>query len=279
MVAFCMTLTVRTLGSIASKQLVTVNQDDRLEDAAKVISARHLSALVVVDRSQTPVGLLSTTDIVRHAANVRGLRVAKAMTHTLFTLDASTPVAAAARILAASHLHRIIVTEQGKIVGLVSLTDIVRLVGEVGLRDEPSPNDALPSAPIDMTSARALFGASLARCGPKLVETFYTGFLSSSPEVQKMFENVDMEQQQRSVAAAFQLAIDVSRDPGLREKLNQQAEIHDRHHRDVGPELYEIWVNSLVAAVQIHDPEFSPVVEQAWRLMLGNVASYMLRRY
>lgn len=269
-----------TLGSIASKHLVTIGQDERLDEAIRLISARHLSALVVVDRSGVAVGLLSTTDIARHALHVLGTHVRDAMTPTLFTLDAATPVALAARLIAASHLHRVVVTEHGKIVGIVSLTDIARLVGEVGLRDDAVPGDAPATAGVDIGALRDIFAASVARCGAALVDTLYDELLASSPQMKSMFANVDMAKQKRAIVDTFALAIEVSNDdPGALARLSSHATVHDREHRNVAPELYEAWLESAITAVRKHDPSVSPAVEQAWRVMIGNVASFMSRRY
>jgi CBS domain-containing protein len=57
--------------------------------------------------------------------------VADAMTRTpLFTMPPNTPVPAAAELMRRAHVHRVLVMESGKLVGIVTALDIVRAVAE-----------------------------------------------------------------------------------------------------------------------------------------------------
>lgn len=269
-----------TLGDLATRSLVTIRQEASLQDAAALLSARHVGALVAVDRDDQPVGILSTTDLVRHYAQ-RNLRVKEAMSPTLFSLPTTTPVADAARLLANGGIHRVLVSEDTRIVGVVTVLDIARLVGQVGLQGEPRPGEGPTTAQIDIAAPRALYEASLARCAtPQFGDRFYARFIGASPEIASHFAGVDMARQKASIMRAFHLAADIAAArPGALAKLTDQATLHDRDHKNIRPELYDVWLESLTDTVRECDPAWTPMVDQAWRIVLGHVIAFMRRRY
>jgi CBS domain-containing protein len=50
------------------------------------------------------------------------------MTPTIFTVPATTPVSEIAREMVAGHVHRLFVTRRGRIVGIISALDLVKLL-------------------------------------------------------------------------------------------------------------------------------------------------------
>jgi hypothetical protein len=54
---------------------------------------------------------------------------------------------------------------------------------------------------------------------------------------------------------------------------------HSRTDLDIGPALYDHWLDCLVATARQHDPEFSPEIEAAWRETLAVGIDYMRSRY
>ncbi|HEX2731203.1 MAG TPA: CBS domain-containing protein [Polyangiaceae bacterium] len=272
---------VRTVGSIATRSLITIADNKPAKLALDLLVARHVSSLVVVTSSGEPVGLVSATDLLRQR-DVQNPSVRDVMTPTLMSIDVETPVTTAARLMSTSHIHRLLVTEAGKLIGLVSLTDIARLVGSVGLRGEPPPDDGLLAIGLDISSPSGLVQASLARSNAngQLAKKFYELFVDASPMIARHFETTDMATQRRAIGEAFQLAIDVAcNTPGALAQLRVQAEHHDRRHLNVLPELYDVWLSSLIHSIRQCDPLFSPFVEQAWRIVMGHVIDYMRRRW
>jgi len=275
------------LGAIASKQLVTITSTATLREASQLITLHHVSAIVIVNGRGEPVGLISQYDVSRFASQPAGKgnaldrAVTEAMTPTLLTLQADCRVIAAARIMTASHIHRVLVMSGATLVGLVSLTDIARLVGEVGFhRDPPTADDDVLLA--NLKSPREAFAASLARCVARhdFGERLYTRFLAMSPDIRARFAGVDMARQQAAIVAMLQIVVDVTQaKPEALAKFGEYAVLHDRDHHDVRPEHYALWLESLVATARASDPKFDLGVEQAWRMVLGHVIAYMSRRY
>ncbi len=57
------------------------------------------------------------------------------MTPELITLDPDAPVRDVARVMLERHIHRVLITAGRRLVGLVSCTDLVRLLAEGRLRE------------------------------------------------------------------------------------------------------------------------------------------------
>ncbi|MFT3693182.1 MAG: CBS domain-containing protein [Kofleriaceae bacterium] len=282
--------TTYRLSQIASRDLMTVFREARLRDAAHTMVERHISALVVVDANNEPVGLITMSAINRHLCRpmLRGKPsptlerpVFEAMTPILLTLHEDCPVVVAARIMSSSRIHRVLVTQGGRCTGLVSLTDIARLVAEVGLHGDV-PDSAELESVIDIRSPRELFVASMDRCleHAGFVEAFCTRFLATSSDIRAKFAGGDIAKQHAALTSGFRYATDVALGkPGALGHLTEEAALHDHHHRDIRPEMYALWLESLIATVRETDARCDLVTEHAWRIMMGNVISYMTRRY
>ncbi|MGB6001437.1 MAG: globin [Thermoanaerobaculia bacterium] len=129
----------------------------------------------------------------------------------------------------------------------------------------------------------ATFDQSLHRCdnNPEFLDLFYERFLASSPKVKQKFENTDFAKQKRLLRASFYLILLASEDPenGPERYLGYLAARHSTSDLDIGSELYDLWLDSLLATVKECDPEYSPEVEEVWERMMEIGIDYMLRRY
>lgn len=127
------------------------------------------------------------------------------------------------------------------------------------------------------------FDASLRRCDavPDFLDRFYERFLGSSPKVRAKFENTNFERQKRLLRASFYLILmaaeDRDGDPGV--YLEKIALRHSTADLNIGAELYDLWLDSLLEVVKECDPHFDSEVEEAWERMMGVGISYLLRRY
>lgn len=59
--------------------------------------------------------------------------VSEVMTRTITAVDRDTPVRDAAELMLKAHVHRILVLEDGELVGLVTTTDILKAVSQHGI--------------------------------------------------------------------------------------------------------------------------------------------------
>jgi CBS domain-containing protein len=109
-----------------------------LNKAVVLLSDNHLSALPVVDRQGKLVGVFSTADLVT-AESEAGDEVTReslfertpvrdVMTPYVLTVTPETDVKEAAQQMLYSNVHRLFVTRNDRLVGVISTTDIARAV-------------------------------------------------------------------------------------------------------------------------------------------------------
>jgi hemoglobin-like flavoprotein len=128
------------------------------------------------------------------------------------------------------------------------------------------------------------FLASLKRClaAPAFLESFYARFVGSSEEIREKFRNTDMKRQARVLEDSLYVvanAVQGTENSLAREALPALAARHSRQDLDVPPRLYDQWIECLVETARVHDPQFAPEVEAAWRETLAFGADYMRQRY
>ncbi|NLE87790.1 MAG: globin [Myxococcales bacterium] len=128
----------------------------------------------------------------------------------------------------------------------------------------------------------ATFEASLARClrHDGFLQTFYDKFLQSSPEVPRKFAGTDFDRQRKVLESSLYMVARAAlgEEDGV-EHLQHIAESHSRRRFDIGPSLYALWLDSLVATAREIDPEFDDHVEKCWRALLSANIDYMIDVY
>ena len=121
---------------------------------------------------------------------------------------------------------------------------------------------------------------SYGRCcaSPAFFDDFYQRFLASSPRVREKFAHTDMAAQQRLLRHGIMNLLLVARGlPATR--LHQLGESHCRARLDIGPELYELWVDCLLATLAQYDPVFDETLRAEWRQRLEAGIAVMRSHY
>ena len=127
------------------------------------------------------------------------------------------------------------------------------------------------------------FDDSLARCNvkPGFLDRFYERFLEMSPKVSEKFSNTDFVRQKRALRASFHMMLLAAGDgeTGTVRYLESLATSHGRNQLDIGAELYDYWLDSLLAAVREFDRDWDHEVEAAWEQVMGVGIQYLLSHY
>lgn len=123
---------------------------------------------------------------------------------------------------------------------------------------------------------------SLERCAEskEFIPTFYDNFISSSEEVREKFRNTDFNRQNQMLLNSLRLACEavIGNEEGLKE-LRDRGERHSRRHLNIKPELYDLWLSSLINAARTYDKHWDIEVETSWNFVLGEVIRHMLKYY
>lgn len=112
-----------------TRTIVSIDSKSKVKDAARMMVDRGVGSLIA-NRDGLPFGILTERDltekIVARSADPSKVTVAEIMTAPLTTIDASANIIDAARRMVEKRIKRLVVTDQDKIIGIVSQTDIVQ---------------------------------------------------------------------------------------------------------------------------------------------------------
>ena len=116
---------------LASKgaSVVTIHPDQTVREALALFAERNIGALVVVDDARRAVGMITERGILRSAlTNDRVLTapVGAVMTREVVIGHPSDDLMSVAHTMTEKRIRHLPVMEQGKLVGIVSLGDLVR---------------------------------------------------------------------------------------------------------------------------------------------------------
>ena len=112
---------------IMTRALITVNLATTALQVAKMMEQGGIGAILVQD-NDNPVGIITDRDFAtRVVANnlPSDTSVEKIMSSPLISINYNEPISAAAERMTSKKIRKLAVTENGKIVGIVTSTDLV----------------------------------------------------------------------------------------------------------------------------------------------------------
>ena len=120
--------------------VISCRPETSLEEVARVMDSKDISALVVVNEAGDVVGVISRTDLVNarfvepYLKHWPGMTAEHLMSRPVISVSPDTPVVEAAHLLRDKQVHRLVVVDrEGKHVrplGILSVTDLAKHVSE-----------------------------------------------------------------------------------------------------------------------------------------------------
>jgi CBS domain-containing protein len=153
-----------TAGDLMTCDVATVHPEQTLLEAVKLMASRRVSGLPVVDEESRVIGMLTEGDLVRWhegyserearwldmladgfelaPAFVEGIReqhrsVKRVMTPGATTVTEDMPAREIARLMQAKDIKRVPVVRNGKLIGIVARSDLVRALAQA-LEEKPA---------------------------------------------------------------------------------------------------------------------------------------------
>jgi CBS domain-containing protein len=123
-------MTVKTVLTSKGDNVVTIEPTASLAAAVKILADRRIGALVVFGADWRVIGIISERDIVRALAE-RGERaldelVGQVMTRKVATCRSAETIGAIMERMTAGKFRHVPVVEDGQLVGIVSIGDVVK---------------------------------------------------------------------------------------------------------------------------------------------------------
>ena len=115
---------------IMSDRVISIDQNETVSAAAKLLKRCNIGALPVCDSSHRLRGMLTDRDIVTRCvaadADPEQLRVSEIMSRGVVTAGPFDELDQVVKIMGADQVRRLPVLDEGRLVGMVTLCDMAR---------------------------------------------------------------------------------------------------------------------------------------------------------
>jgi len=135
----------REIEHIMTKEVVTITPENTLYEAARIMGEKHVGSLIVV-KYDTPVGVITERDLLREVVareidlekdwlvggvTIKEEKVEEIMSYPLTTISHTSSIKEAAQMMIEKKIRRLAVRESGKVVGIITASDLIRSLPEV----------------------------------------------------------------------------------------------------------------------------------------------------
>lgn len=147
----------RRIGELMHPKVICLSPDATVREAEALLSAQHVGGAPVVDPEGRILGIVSQNDLARHvsrrvteaeagrfytdeddfqeiggqATDLGTTPVAKVMSRRVWSVGRDDAAAAAAQLMREHRIHRVLVTEEGRLAGILTSLDLLQVVAEM----------------------------------------------------------------------------------------------------------------------------------------------------
>ena len=114
---------------VMTTEVVTVQPSMTVQELARLLAERHISGVPVVDHMGRVLGIVSEADILSRRQSEETVRAI--MTTDVVAVTEEESVNEIALLLWMKRINRVPVLRQGKLVGIVSRTDLVKALAGI----------------------------------------------------------------------------------------------------------------------------------------------------
>lgn len=118
------------VGRWMTKSPVVTEPDEKLESVRQKMDRGKFRRLPVVENGKL-VGILSDRDLRQHAGSLERVKVSGVMTSEVVTVPSRTLLDRAAHLMVKHKVGGLPVVDEGKLVGIITATDLLRAFAEV----------------------------------------------------------------------------------------------------------------------------------------------------
>jgi CBS domain-containing protein len=124
-------MTVRKILNLKGSDVVTIAPEKKLLDAIALLTKHRIGALIVTGKKSEVLGVLSERDIVRLLSNKDNNRfentVESAMTSPVKSCEPDDTIQRIMHVMTQGRFRHMPVVENGKLAGVISIGDVVKL--------------------------------------------------------------------------------------------------------------------------------------------------------
>ncbi len=127
-----------TIGEICNREVIVIQRDETIQEAAKLMRQFHVGAIIVIDKPNggtVPVGVITDRDLVVEVMATEldetVITVGDIMAPELFTVTENTAIDEAVELMRKKTVRRLpVVDDSGELIGILTLDDALQLLAE-----------------------------------------------------------------------------------------------------------------------------------------------------
>jgi CBS domain-containing protein len=149
-----------TVADALRERVVAITTDQTLEEAARIMLDRGITALVVIDTESRDPGIITERDLGRAMASDADPRkrlVRDFLTADVIAATCDWTLERAARTMTKGHIRHLMVVDGHKVIGILSMTEIVAAWVRA-VDGEPEPPGDTAELPVLTASHRYVYG-------------------------------------------------------------------------------------------------------------------------
>ena len=115
--------------------------------------------------------------------------------------------------------------------------------------------------------------------GVDFLQHFYDILFRKSSVIASMFKNTSMDSQKLLLKKSIAELLKFYEERQVNQHLLKIGQIHAPDKMNITPEMYDLWLDTLMETIKKYDPEFMPKIELSWRVTLSPGITYMKFAY
>lgn len=131
------------------KNIITATSDMSIATIAKLLAKHRIGAIVVCDSANKVEGIISERDIVRDLANdgadIMQYPVSRCMTKKVVSCTSEDTIQSVMEIMTENHFRHMPVCEDDKLIGIISIGDVVKIKIQQAEKDAQDMRDYIAS--------------------------------------------------------------------------------------------------------------------------------------
>ena len=112
------------------RQVYTVSKETNISAVSSILATKRIGAIVIISKNRSVEGIVSERDIVRglsnYGAKVLDMPVKDLMTKNVITRGVESQIDELRREMTRSRIRHLPILDDGKLVGLISIGDVVK---------------------------------------------------------------------------------------------------------------------------------------------------------
>lgn len=125
------TMSITSAAKGIMRKIVSIDIGASVSEASKIMTREELGS-IVISKNGKPIGIMTERDVLRKVVepglNPREVSVGDVMSSPLITVSSETGIAEALRIMSDRNIRRLLVTEDDKIVGIITEMDLIKAI-------------------------------------------------------------------------------------------------------------------------------------------------------